>query len=168
MSAPEGIDRDPSGDPLGLATRHAFDVRLFFGDRNDFGAGPAGAQLFTSIAEGSTVEGPLLSGRVVAGSGGDWPTRRSDGVVVLNAHYVIEADDGTRIYISNHGYVHGALDRTGSALPPYFRCTPYFRAPTGPHDWLNRKVLIGIGQRRPKVTPDDLPDHSLFRYHLVL
>ena len=92
-------------------------------------------------------------------SGADWPIVRHDGVVELNAHYMIEADDGARIYIRNMGYVHGPLRATGQpegespAIPGYFRCTPYFRAPIGPHDWLNRTVVVGVGQRRPKLKP---------------
>jgi hypothetical protein len=99
---------------------------------------------------------------------------RQDGVVELNAHYMIEADDGARIYIRNMGYVHGPLRAPGQAedeapsIPGYFRCTPYFRAPIGPHDWLNRTVVVGVGQRRPKLKAEDPPDHSLFRYYAIL
>jgi hypothetical protein len=86
---------------------------------------------------------------------------------------MIEADDGTPIYIRNLGYVHGPLRRPDQgpeeapAISSYFRCTPYFRAPAGPHDWLNRSVVVGVGQRRPKVAADDPPDHSLFRYYVI-
>jgi hypothetical protein len=118
------------------------------------------------------VSGPRLNGRLVDFSGADWPIVRADGVVELNAHYMIEADDGAHIYIHNRGYVHGPLRLPGMAddapaIPRYFRCTPYFRAPTGPHEWLNRSVLVGVGARRPHVSPSDPPDHSLFRYYLV-
>ncbi len=72
---------------------------------------------------------------------------------------MLEADDGAKIYIRNMGYVYGAKgDRPG-----YFRCTPYFRAPDGPHEWLNRTVVIGAGERRP----DPAGDYSLFRYWAV-
>jgi hypothetical protein len=86
---------------------------------------------------------------------------------------MIEADDGARIYIRNQGYVHGPLHAPGDpegvpSIPRYFRCTPYFRAPVGPHDWLNRTVVVGVGTRRPKVAPDDPPDHSLFRYYAIV
>ena len=88
-------------------------------------------------------------------SGADWPVVRPDGVVELNAHYMIEADDGARIYIRNHGLCAWTAaeprpDGRAAAIPAYFRCTPYFRAPEGPHDWLNRTVIVGVGQRRPK------------------
>jgi len=77
------------------------------------------------------------------------------------------------IYIRNLGYVHGAIRAPGQgpdetpAIAPYFRCTPYFRAPEGPHGWLNRTVIVGVGQRVPKLTAEDPADHSLFRYYAV-
>ena len=165
------LDLPSTDDPFGLRWTHAFDIRLFFDRRWNIDpvtdGGPS--QGYTSVGTGSTVTGPLLNGRVVDYSGADWPAVRSDGVVELAAHYMLEADDGARIYIRNLGYVHGPKTAAdGAAIPSYFRCTPYFRAPAGPHDWLNRKVVVGIGQRQPKIGPDDLPDHSLFRYFAIL
>jgi hypothetical protein len=144
---------------LDLRFTHAFDIRINFDKRWLIGPVSGGANVgYTSIGEGSTVSGPRLNGKLVDYSGADWPIVRQDGVVELNAHYMIQADDGALIYIRNLGYVHG----------PYFRCTPYFRAPEGVHDWLNRTVIVGIGKRMPKLVPDDPPDHSVFRYFAVL
>jgi Protein of unknown function (DUF3237) len=155
---------DESG--LDLKFTHAFDIRINFDKRWLIGPVSGGANVgYTSVGAGSTVSGPRLNGRLVDYSGADWPIVRQDGVVELNAHYMIEADDGARIYIRNQGYVHGAL---APDVPAYFRCTPYFRAPIGPHEWLNRTVIVGVGQRRPKLRPDDPPDHSLFRYYAIL
>jgi Protein of unknown function (DUF3237) len=143
---------------LELKYDHVFDVKINFDKRWTFGPLTGGAkQGYTSVGEGSTVAGPQLNGRVVDYSGADWPLVRADGVVELNAHYMIQADDGTLIYIRNLGYVYGT----------YFRCTPYFRAPQGVHDWLNRTVVVGVGKRVPKAAPEDPPDHSLFRYFAV-
>ena len=92
----------------------------------------------------------------------------------LNAHYMIQADDGTLIYIRNLGYVHGPLRGANQqpgeppAIPGYFRCTPYFRAPQGIHEWLNRTVVVGVGRRVPKINASDPPDHSLFRYDAII
>lgn len=165
-----------SDDPaLQLRFEHAFDIRINFDRRWMFGPISGGDMHgYTSVGEGGTVSGPRLNGRLVDYSGADWPVVRQDGVVEVQAHYMIEADDGTRIYIRNLGYVHGAIRATGQgpdeapAIPPYFRCTPYFRAPIGPHDWLNRTVVIGTGKRMPRVNPEDAPDHSLFRYYALL
>jgi hypothetical protein len=163
-------------DPaLALRFTHAFDVRINFDRRWMTDPVPGGARYgYTSVGEGSTVFGPRLNGKVVDYSGADWPAMRTDGVIELNAHYMLQADDGALIYIRNQGYVHGPMRAPGQAegeapaIPAYFRCTPYFRAPIGPHDWLNRTVVLGIGKRVPKIAPDDPPDHSLFRYYVIL
>jgi len=160
---------------LALRHEHAFDIRINFDKRWMLGPVSGGAhQGYTSIGAGSTVSGPRLNGKLVDYSGADWPVVRTDGVVELNAHYMIQADDGTLIYIRNLGYVHGPL-RTANqqpdeppAIPAYFRCTPYFRAPQGRHEWLNRTVVVGVGRRVPKLNADDPPDHSLFRYYAVI
>jgi hypothetical protein len=163
-----------NNDPLALRYEHAFDIRINFDKR--WVIGPIAGSLrhgYTSVGEGSTVSGPLLNGRLVDYSGADWPVVRPDGVVELNAHYMIETDDGTPIYIRNLGYVHGPMRSSeqpadaAPSIPPYFRCTPYFRAPDGKYDWLNRTVIVGVGQRRPKLNEGDEPDHSLFRYYAI-
>ncbi len=149
---------------------HVFDVRIDFHERHVFGPVSGGAkQGYTSVKTG-IVDGPRLKGKVLDYSGADWALIRPDGVVELNAHYLLQADDGTLIYIRNLGYVYGAAPQPplpdGTPAPPrkssYFRCTPYFRAPEGPHDWLNRTVIVGGGERKTN------PDHSVFRYYAVL
>ncbi|BBC71117.1 conserved hypothetical protein [Altererythrobacter sp. B11] len=163
-----------SDDPLALRHEHIFDIRINFDKR--WMIGPIAGVLrhgYTSVGEGCTVSGPLLNGRLVDYSGADWPVVRPDGVVELNAHYMIETDDGVPIYIRNMGYVHGPIRSSGQPadaepdIAPYFRCTPYFRAPDGKYEWLNRTVIVGVGQRRPKLAEDDEPDHSLFRYYAI-
>lgn len=165
---------DMTDSDLDLRHEHVFDVRINFDRRWLSGPLVGGAkQGYTSVGEGSIVTGPRLDGTVVDYSGADWPIVRADAVVELNAHYMIRADDGTLIYIRNLGYVHGPLRSRGKSpeeppdIPAYFRCTPYFRAPEGVHDWLNRTVIVGVGKRVPKLAPDDAPDHSLFRYFAV-
>jgi hypothetical protein len=160
---------------LALRYEHAFDIRINFDKRWRLGPVPGGGYHgYTSIGEGSTVSGPRLRGKLVDYSGADWPVIRADNVVELNAHYMIQTDDGALIYIRNMGYVHGPLHAPGQSadepptIPAYFRCTPYFRAPEGPYGWLNRTVIVGVGKRMPKIKPEDEPDHSLFRYYAVL
>ena len=102
---------------LALRHEHAFDIRINFDKRWMLGPVSGGAhQGYTSIGAGSTVSGPRLNGKLVDYSGADWPAVRTDGVVELNAHYMIQADDGTLIYIRNLGYVHGPL-RTANQQP---------------------------------------------------
>lgn len=163
---------DGTGDGWRMDYVHAFDIRINFDKRWNFGPISGGARHgYTSVGLGGTVSGPLLNGAVVDESGADWPVVRADGVVELNAHYMLLADDGTPIYLNNRGYVHGPIKASAAAgggdVPAYFRCTPYFRAPEGQHEWLNRSVLVGVGHRRPRQQGEEEPDHTLFRYYLI-
>jgi hypothetical protein len=147
----------------------AFTIRLDFGDRLRIGPKPWGGLVgFVSVA-GGTVSGPRFNGRVVPFSGGDYANIRNDGVVDLNAHYLLEADDGTLIYMRNTGYIHTTaplIGAEGAMTPPvqnqYFRVTPKFETPVGPHEWLGKTVIVGMGERKTD------PDHSLFHYYILL
>ena len=152
------------------ALAHAFDIHADFDRRMVAGPVCGGGQMgFVGVSEGP-ITGPRLTGRVLPFSGGDFAHVRSDGVVEINAHYMLEASDGTIIYLQNRGYLDRAHQATvapaeGSALvtaPYYFRVTPLFRTPIGPHDWLTRTVLIGVGERHQN------PDYTMFRYYVVL
>jgi hypothetical protein len=117
---------------------------------------------------GGTISGPRLQGEVMAGSGGDWPLFRKDGVVCFDARYLLRASDGTIIQIVNRGYAHTPPEaqrrlESGASvevLDNYCRFTPTFETSAGPHDWLMRTVLVGTGAK--------YDDHSLFDYFIVL
>jgi hypothetical protein len=147
----------------------AFQVRLDFdpGPRVRFQPGGAAfTRGFVAVA-GGEVSGPRLHGRVVAGSGGDWPRIWGSGLVEFEAHYMLEADDGTPIYIHNRGIAWSSPDvltrmETGEPVDPgetYCRITPRFEAPAGPHEWLNRTIFVGVAERRGPST--------LFDYYAV-
>ena len=139
---------------------HVFDIEVLFGaDRVIHGPLSCGDSQGYTPAIGGTISGPRLSGKVVPHSGADYANVRPDGVIELKAHYMLEADDGTGIYIENRGYL--VRPQPGEAQPAYFRLTPYFRVPAGPHDWLSRTVIVGGGERRTG------PDRSLFRYYAL-
>ena len=147
---------------------HVFDIVVHFGaDRTIFGPLPGGGHQGYTPPIGGTIRGPRLNGEVVPHSGADYATVRADGTVELRAHYLLKADDGTLIYINNLGYLNMAkpgeadVNDQGLEQPAYFRLTPYFKVPAGPHDWLSRTVIVGGGERRRD------PDHSLFRYYAV-
>jgi hypothetical protein len=149
-------------EPLQL--EHVFDIRIDFDVRQVFGPLVGNSQGGFTRVGGGTITGPRLNGRVVPQGGADWATMRADGVIELNAHYLLEADDGTTIYIHNRGYLIPGQRKPGSTemvQPSYFRLTPVFKVPVGPHDWLTRTVIVGSGERRSD------PDHSLFRYFAV-
>jgi hypothetical protein len=163
-----------ASEPDAVRVEFAFEITLVFGDietlpelTRGFGRGAV------YIAEG-TVTGPHLSGRVIGGSGGDWAEFRPDGTVATDARYMIEADDGTRILMHNRGFLWG---RTPDVLPRmrewmfgdgpqvddsefYLRAAPSFEVGPGPHDWLTRHVIVGIGSRQRL--------GNTFRYHAIL
>lgn len=150
---------EPTRADCGL--EHVFDIEVHFGaDRVIFGPLPGGASQGYTPASGGTIRGPRLNGTVMPGSGADYARVRSDGTIELEAHYLLRADDGTLIYIHNRGYL--VRPAAGEPQPAYFKLTPYFRVPEGPHDWLSRTVIVGGGERRSD------PDRTLFRYYALV
>jgi hypothetical protein len=154
--------------PPGLA--FAFDIRADFDRRLVAGPICGGGQMGFVGVSGGTLSGPMLNGRILPLSGGDYAHVRSDGVVEINAHYILEASDGTPIYLQNRGYLDRAHQGSSASTegnaagvtPYYFRVTPVFRVPVGVHDWLARTVFLGVGERHQD------PDYTFFRYYAVL
>ena len=73
--------------------------------------------------------------------------------------FAFEAADGALIGVVNRGLRHGPL---GAAVDPtliYFRTTPVFEAPAGPHEWLARHIFVATGKRHP--------DGVLIRFFVV-
>ncbi len=146
-------------------------LELAFSARLDFGEGPRvrfrpGSTEFTRgfvAVVGGEISGRRLTGRVVPYSGGDWPRIWDSGLVEFEAHYLLEAGDGTPIYIHNRGIAWSRPEvlarlEAGEEVAPeetYCRITPRFEAPQGPHDWLNRTVFVGVAERQGASTRFD-------------
>jgi hypothetical protein len=145
------------------------ELELAFRIRLDFPPGPriccpvrGGEQRGFAAVTGGSVDGPLLSGEVVPGSGGDRPLIRADGVIAFDARYLIRAADGTLTQVFNRGYAHAAPDvqarlERGDPVDPaeyYFRLATSFETVAGAHDWLTRTVFVGFGEKHA--------EHSLF------
>jgi hypothetical protein len=144
-----------------------FQIRLELSERMIFGPMSHGGKGGFVAAKGGEISGPMLQGRVIPNTGGDYPRIWPDGTFEFEAHYLLEASDGTPIRLRNHGYRHGpkeVIDRllNYEEVDPasyYMRIAPSFEVPVGPHDWLAKTVFVGTGERRP--------DHSIFRYWAV-
>jgi Protein of unknown function (DUF3237) len=106
------------------------------GERQDLGHGPMGARYLVPIL-GGHFAGPRLQGRVLHG-GADRQWLRPDGVRELDALYEMLADDGSLITVRNRVLVDGDDPATR-----YARSVVQVRVAQGPHDWLNRRVLVG-------------------------
>jgi hypothetical protein len=145
---------------------YAFQATLHIADIILVGSAGAGGRGFANVL-GGKIEGPLLNGRAIPNTGGDYPRFRGDGVIEFEAAYLLEADDGTPILINNRGYRHGSAEvlaalRERQEVDPasyYMRLSPMFEVAEGPHDWLTRHVIIGTGAR--------YPDKTVFRYYIV-
>lgn len=144
-----------AGQPLALQSRFAFTASVAVAPISVVGTVPAGERRFIPI-EGGEVKGPLFTGRVLKGSG-DWQVVRSDGVISLEARYILESDDGTRISVFNRGLRVASPEVTarmmkGDAVAPseyYFRTSAEFEAPVGSrYEWMNKAVFIGVAERK--------------------
>ena len=127
------------------------------GDLVPLGAHLDGERRFVAI-DGGDAEGagPMAGWRgVVLAGGADWQWLRGDGVLEVDARYVLEDASGARVQVRSRGLRHGppevmaALAR-GEAVDParyYFRTAMRFET-AAPHlNDLNRLIAIGLGQR---------------------
>lgn len=135
--------------------------------------GVEGGMRTAVLVKGGTFEGPLLKGRAIPGSGGDYAYWRGDDVSCLDARYLLEEDDGTVIMLQNRGFLWGRKADTMSRLRKwafeggdpvpheeyYLRSQTTFECARGKHDWLTKHVFIGVGERRA--------DGNLLRYYAL-
>ncbi len=120
----------------------------------DLGSTPYGQRRVIPII-GGHVDDEALRAEVLSG-GADQQLVRADGVLELEARYLLRSDDGSLISVYNRGIVVSPnLIRTpGPGTPepqqatdaptrPYVRTAIQFEAPAeGPHAWLNRSIFL--------------------------
>lgn len=124
------------------------------GPLTSLGMAPLGERRVVPLL-GGTVTGEKLSGRILEG-GADWQIARADGVLEIDAHYVIETNDGALVEVRSQGVRHGpkeVMDQlaAGKDVSPeayYFRTI--LRFTTGSTAWahLNGMLAIAKGERR--------------------
>ena len=121
----------------------------------DVGEGPHGRRRVIPIL-GGTFSGARLSGRVLGGAN-DYQIIRRDGVLELQARYVIETVEKALIYVENTGLRDGPADllaaqARGELVDPaliYFRAMPRFETAATEYQWLTRRVFVSSGARFP-------------------
>ena len=126
------------------------------GDVESLGAAPLGERRVVSIV-GGTFEGPEIRGSVLPG-GADWQIARKDGVLDLDAHYVLQERAGGSIEVVSQGYRHGpaavlaALARGEDVDPEQYFFRTVMRFVTGaPYlDWLNRAIAVSTAERKAR------------------
>lgn len=138
----------PVTAPATPSLEHAFTIRAEIDRPRSAGPGPMGERLHIPIT-GGTVSGPKLNGTILPG-GSDWPVIGPDGHSRVEAHYTIETDDGTLVYVVNKALRVSSTEvtarlRAGEKVSPseyYMRGAPVFDAPDGPHAWLRESLFI--------------------------
>ncbi|HVL60509.1 MAG TPA: DUF3237 domain-containing protein [Microbacterium sp.] len=131
-----------------------FELRVAVDDAVRIGRTESEDLNFTPIT-GGTVEGPALSGRVLAG-GGDWWVSRGR-TTQLDAHYLIEASDGAAIDVVNRGYWRADDDvmqrlMAGEQVDEadlYYRTAFVFQTGASAHLWLTESQFVGMARPEP-------------------
>lgn len=121
----------------------------------DVGEGPHGRRRVIPIL-GGTFTGERLSGRVLGGAN-DYQIIRSDGVLELQARYVIETASKDLIYVENTGLRDGPADLLAAqargalvdSAKIYFRAFPRFETAAPAFQWLTRRLFVSAGARFP-------------------
>ena len=117
------------------------------------GATPSGELRVVPFVSG-TFEGPGLRGTLLPG-GTDWQRVRSDGVLEISAHYLLETEQGERIEVISQGLRHAppavmARLSAGELVPRdeyYFRTAIRLTTAAPRLERLNRILVVSLGER---------------------
>lgn len=132
------------------------DLAVEVGEVVSMGMTPLGERRVVGII-GGTFEGSEMRGEVMPG-GADWQLARSDGVLELDAHYVLQERAGAVVRVVSQGYRHGPADilaalARGERVDPaeyYFRTVMRFET-AAPHlGWLNKTLALASGERQAR------------------
>lgn len=148
----------PTPHPFAPRFEFAFTVSINLTRPIYFEPSSQGSTRAAIWAETGTFEGPRIRGIVRPMSGGDYPLVRPNGVIDFDARYVLEADDGTPIYLQSRGYrwaegdAMARMSRNEEVAPDeyYMRVSPKFDVPEGPHDWLAKHIFVGVAEKIPR------------------
>ena len=133
------------------------------GEIVSLGAVPTGERRVVAISGGSFDSDEGWHGVVLPG-GADWQLLRSDGVLEVDARYVLQDGQGQRVQVVSQGLRHGppeaiaALAR-GEFVDPslyYFRTAMRFETAAAELVHLNHVVAIGLGAREARLVRLDV------------
>lgn len=135
---------------------HVCDLAVTIAPPVEVGQTVAGLRRMIPIT-GGVVSGPRLNGRVLAG-GADFQLILAGGTQAhLDARYVVELNDGTRVFVQNTALRVASLENSqrimrGEPVNPaeiYFRCQPRLEAAGEKWAWLSESQFVGSGRRAP-------------------
>lgn len=107
------------------------------------------------------IVGGSVSGRIegqVLNAGADYQLFRTDRPTRLVAQYAIETDDGEMIFVNNRGIRVASQSvkedlRDGREVEPadvYFCTVPEFETAAADLQWLENRIFVATGIRRPQ------------------
>jgi hypothetical protein len=143
-------------DPLATPHLRWFaDLSVRVGTPHEIGTTPAGNRRVIPIV-GGEVQGEGWTGRVLSG-GADFQAIVSPTLAQLDARYVIETEAGELVFVANRAIRVAAPEITakllrGEPVDPaevYFRCVPTFETSSPSLAWINERIFVGTGVRRP-------------------
>lgn len=135
---------------------HVCDLAVTIASPIEVGQTVAGLRRMIPIT-GGIVRGPRLNGKVLSG-GADFQLILGGGTQAhLDARYVIEVEDGTRVFVQNTALRFASVENSrrimrGEPVHPdaiYFRCQPRLEASGDQWGWLSESQFIGVGRRAP-------------------
>lgn len=147
----------PTTETLPAPTlEHICDLAVTIAPPVEVGQTPSGLRRMIPIT-GGVVRGPRLNGRVLPG-GADFQLIVGQGTQAhLDARYVIELDDGSRVFIQNTALRVTSAENAlrimrGEPVDPaavYFRCQPRMESSAVEWAWLSECQFVGTGRRAP-------------------
>jgi hypothetical protein len=153
-STPDARDMPDGKSRFALELLMTIEVQVH--DIVSAGAVPGGELRVIPFASGSFASPAIadLQGTLLPG-GTDWQRVRSDGVLEIRAHYLLESDRGERIEVLSEGLRHappGVLERiaAGELVPRheyYFRTAIRFNTAAARLEQLNRVLAVSVGAR---------------------
>lgn len=128
------------------------------GEITSLGATPTGERRVVAITGGTFHSSEGWRGQVLPG-GADWQLLRGDGVLEVDARYVLQDSNGARVQVVSQGLRHGPPDviaalARGEAVDPsqyYFRTAMRFETAAAALVHLNHVIAVGIGAREARL-----------------
>ena len=142
--------------PRSLRTEFLCTMRIHVVDSHIIEGIPGGTRRRIDLLGEGSVTGPRLNGTVLPG-GIDALLTRNDGSLRPDVRLVVKTHDGSLIFVQYRGVRHGKpeiMDRIAAgeninSTEYYLRNAPFFEASSGPYEWLNHIVSVGVGRREP-------------------
>ena len=137
-----------------LKSRPLFRIELDLGPSVDAGATPLGSRRIFPVT-GGRFEGDRLRGAVLPETSGDWLLTRADGAFQQDVRLLLKTHDNALIFMTYRGIRHASAETTariarGETVERgdyYLRIAPFFETSAPAHDWINRIVGVGMGER---------------------